>query len=215
MNRYLLIVGLTLILAQCSASSANPSSDVAPQSPVPTVSTATTTPTPDSLAVPERVSTTPFPAVALPDQPAANFAFSFSYGSCPVTRVVSTFDNTLMQSAQPDHNALPITVTLRLSDDERSEIYARMRSINLFGYPKIYTIPLPENAIRVYVTPHSTYYFILRNDTVLTTITWNDEIPRPTTTEADNLRELIMFLRTLIEARPEIEQLPPIIGGCD
>lgn len=214
MKRSLFIVGLALVLAGCGAFSANPPSGAAAQASVPAAPISTTRSTTDFLGIPERVSTTLFPTVALPDLPAANFAFSFSYGPCPVTRVVSTFDNTLMQSAQPDSNAAPLTVTLVLSDAERTAIYERMRSINLFGYPKIYTIPLPENAIRVYVTPHSTYGFILRNDTVLTTITWVDEISRPTTTEADDLRELIVFLRTLIEARPEIEQLPPIIGAC-
>lgn len=213
MYKHLITGVLTLVLAGCGAATNPPSALGSPSASLP-ASTEIATLTANFIGVPERLATTPFPMVALPAHPAADFAFSFSYGPCPVTRVLSTFDNTLSQSAQPNSNAPFVTATLTLSAAERDAIYQRMRRINLFGYPKTYTIPVPKNDIRVITMPYSRYEFLVQNDTVRTNITWNDEISRPTTTEADNLRDLITFLQTLIEARPEMQQLPSPIGGC-
>ena len=171
----------------------------------------TTTPSPDWMGIPERVLTTPFPTSSLPAQPAANFAFSFGYGGCQITRVLNTFDDTLMQHSI---DASPITTTFVLTTDERNVIYQRMRAINLFAYPTTYTIPMPDTAMRIYSAPHPRYEFTLRNDTLLKTIIWEDAIWRPSSDEADQLRDLITFLKSTIEGHPEIQQLPRLIEAC-
>jgi hypothetical protein len=171
----------------------------------------TITPAPDRDGIPKRVPTTPFPTSALPMQPAANFAFTFGYGACQITRVLNTFDNTLMQDSI---DTPPITTTFVLAADERSAIYQHMRAINLFAYPATYTIPIPDAATGIYAYPHPRYEFTLRNDALLKTIIWEDQIWRPTSDEADQLRQLIAFLKTTIEGHPEIQQLPRLVEAC-
>ncbi len=185
--------------------------------PKPTFAPATTkfpitiTPAPDWMGIPERIATTPFPTSSLPAQPAANFAFSFGYGSCQITRVLNTFDDTLMQHSI---DASPITTTFVLTADERSAIYQRMRAINLFAYPARYAIPMPDTMLRIYPAPYPTYEFTLQNDTLLKTIIWEDTISRPTSDEADQLHSLIAFLKSTIDGHPETQQIPPLIEAC-
>lgn len=230
LNRYALIgVGAMLLIAcdaltatQAPAPTPAPSSTPVPAPPVaalPSPASAaavtmfpiTITPRPDQDGIPERVATTPFPTSSLPAQPAANFAFSFGYGACQITRVLNTFDDTLMQHSI---DASPITITLVLTTDERNAIYQRMRAMNLFAYPARYTIPLPDTMIRISPAPHPTYEFTLRNDTLLKTIIWEDDIWRPTSDEADQLHDLIAFLTSMIEGHAEIQRIPPLVEAC-
>jgi len=89
-----------------------------------------------------------------------------------------------------------------------------MRAINLFSYPPSYQIPLAEDQIRIISMPHPHYEFRLRNGALLTSITWDDAITRPTSREADNLRSLIDFLKAIIAGHPELRQLPPLNEAC-
>jgi hypothetical protein len=230
LSRYAIIGMGAILLIACDALIAAPTPSSAPAStpastsasplaaaPSPssvaavTVFPITITPSPDQTGIPERVPTTPFPTSALPVQPAPNFAFSFGYGACQITRVLNTFDNTLMQHSL---NTPPITTTFVLTADERSAIYQHMRAMNLFAYPATYTIPVPDTMIRISPAPHPTYEFTLRNDRLLKTIIWEDDIWRPTSDEADQLHNLIAFLKSTIEGHAEIQQLPPLIEAC-
>jgi len=216
------LAAMLLIACDALADAPTPSPSFAPASPVAaspspafaaavTVFPITITPRPDENGIPERVATTPFPTSSLLDQPAANFAFSFGYGACQITRVLNTFGDTLMQHSI---DAAPITITLILTTDERNAIYQRMHAMNLFAYPARYIIPLPDTMIRISPAPHPTYEFTLRNDTLLKTIIWEDDIWRPTSDEADQLHDLIAFLKSTIEGHAEIQQLPPLVEAC-
>lgn len=227
LNRHAIVaVGAALLIA-CDALTATPTpSPSSAPTPVSTSASAlaassssaaatvfpiTITPRPDWMDIPERVPTTPFPTSSLPAQPAANFAFSFGYGSCQITRVLNTFDDTLMQDSI---DASPITTTFVLTSAERDAIYQRMRTMNLFAYPARYTIPMPDTMIRISPAPHPTYEFTLRNDTLLKTIIWEDDIWRPTSDEADQLHSLIAFLKSTIEGHAEIQKLPALVEAC-
>lgn len=223
LTRYAIIGMGAMLLIACDAPIAVPtpassSASVLSSAPSPspiaasaTMLPTTTTPSPDWMGIPERVPTTPFPTIAMPAQPAPDFAFSFGYGGCQITRILNTFDDTLTQQSI---NTSPLTTTFVLTTDERNAIYQRMRAINLFAYPTNYTIPMPDTMMRIYSAPHPRYEFTLRNDTLLKAITWEDAIWRPTSAEADQLRSLIAFLKTTIEGHPEIQQLPPLVEAC-
>ena len=73
---------------------------------------------------------------------------------------------------------------------------------------------MPDTAMRIYSAPHPRYEFTLRNDTLLKTITWEDDITRPTSDEADQLRSLIAFLKATIEGHAEIQHLPQLVEAC-
>jgi hypothetical protein len=197
--------------APALAAAPAPSSLPAASVPAATIPLATATPSPDWMGIPERVPTTPFPTVVMPTQPASNFAFSFGYGACQITRILNTFDDTLTQQSS---NTAPVSTTLVLTADERNAIYRRMRAINLFAFPTSYSIAMPDTMLRIYAAPHPRYEFTLRNNTLLKTITWEDAIARPTSDDADQLRDLIAFLKTTVEVHAELKRLPPLVEGC-
>ena len=162
------------------------------------------------MGVPERIATTPFPAVTLPEEPNPNFAFSIGYGACTITRILDTFNHTLTQHSSDGSSA---TVAFRLTPDERITMYQAMKTINLFGYPDVY-VSVPENVPQMIPEPHPRYELVLRNGTLTKTITWEDAIARPSTAEADQLRDFIERVRTLVAHHPETAQLPLLNEAC-
>ena len=219
-TRFSLVMIPVLFLAACSAL---PQSSVSPATSLPdatnvlsrsSVSPATSSATATAepfMGVPERIATTPFPAVILPDQPESNFAFSIGYGACSITRILDTFTDTLTQHSMDGSSA---SIAFRLSPDERAAIYQAIKTINLFGYPNVYAIVVPENTMQIMTEPHPRYELVLRNGTLNKMITWEDSISRPTTVEADQLRSFIERIRALVANHPEIAQLPPLNEGC-
>ena len=163
------------------------------------------------MGVPERIASTPFPAVPLPDHPDSNFAFSIGYGACTITRILDTFTDTLTQHSMDGSSAV---IAFRLTPDERVAIYQAIKTINLFGYPRVYAIVVPENTMQIMTEPHPRYEVVLRNGTLNKTITWEDSVSRPSTVEAEQLRSFIARIRALVANHSEITQLPPLNEGC-
>src|SRR5215203_3901438 len=78
LTRLSFVIATALFLAACSS-----------LSPSAVSTTAAPPATADPfMGVPERIATTPFPAVTLPEQPDPNFAFSIGYGACTITRIL-------------------------------------------------------------------------------------------------------------------------------
>jgi hypothetical protein len=195
------VFAATLVLAACSS--------LAPSATSITSSPPILTEDP-FMGIPERIATTPFPVVSLPEQPDQNFAFSIGYGACTITRILDTFNHTLTQHANDGSSA---TVSFRLTSDERITIYQTIKTINLFGYPDVY-VSVPENVPQIIPEPHPRYELVLQNGTLTKKVTWVDSIARPTTAQADRLREFIERIRTLVAHHPETAQLPPLNEGC-
>ena len=203
LNRYLFIFAAVVIFTACSTPST---------SSVPTNISSPTATIDEFMGVPERIATTPFSTVTLPEQPDPNFAFSVGYGACEITRVLDTFTRTLTQHSMDGSSA--VTVPFTLTPDERVTIYQAIKTINLFGYPDVYVIPVPENTPRIIPEPHPRYELVLRNGTLNKRFTWEDSIARPTTTEADQLRDFIERIRALVATHRETAQLPPLNEAC-
>jgi hypothetical protein len=202
-TRLSFVIAAALFLAACSSLSSSAVSTTA--SPP----AATEDP---FMGVPERIATTPFPAVTLPEQPDPNFAFSIGYGACTITRILDTFNNTLSQHSMDGSAA--ITISFKLTTDERLAVYQAIKTINLFGYPDVYTIPVPDNTSRIIPEPHPRYELVLRNGTLNKTITWEDSISRPTAVEADQLRGFINTIKAMVANHSEMTQLPPLNEAC-
>lgn len=173
--------------------------------------TASATTADEYVGIPERVATTPFPTVALPARPAPNFAFSFGYGSCRITRIVSTFDGTLTQVNLEGRASM---VRLELDDAELERIYDEMVAIAFFSYPERYSTILSDTMVRVMATPHPGYEFRVRHGELEKQVLFADSVFRPTTTETDNLRRLVTLITSIVEAQPELAQLPPLKESC-
>jgi hypothetical protein len=169
-------------------------------------------PTSTVVLVPFRVVPTPLPTRTPPPQPAPNFAFTFGYGSCaPIKRVLNTFNDTLTQQPPGEE---PVTIPFSLSEGDELTIYQKMAAINFFSYPPRFTIPIPENQQMIGADPYPEYSFTARNGDLFVSVQWADSISRPTTTEADNLRELIALLSQTIETHPDFARLPPLSEAC-
>jgi hypothetical protein len=64
------------------------------------------------------------------------------------------------------------------------------------------------------VTPAPTHRLEVRNRGEFHTVSWNDAY-KPTTTEADRLRELFSMIVGFIRENPEFKRLPGPLGGCE
>jgi hypothetical protein len=162
-------------------------------------------------AIPERVASTPFPAVVMPETPAADFTLRFAYGSCTITRILDTASQTLRQTGI---DGVVVTVTLELQPHELRQIYDQMRAINFWGYPDPYDTILPETMIRVMPAPHPRYEFLVQQRSQTKQLIWDAATYQPTTRETDNLRALVQLLQQLIADHPATAQLPRLVEAC-
>ena len=219
---FLVLASILTALLSCTAGSSSPTATPAPApnalivrtpsaTSLPIAPSTQPTPTAEFGDIPERVETTPFPTIPLPIQRAPNFALGFGYGSCRITRRLDTFTQTLTQFSL---DGTPMTITLTLQPNELDRIYQRMVEIAFFSYPERYTTILPDSMIRIMPNPHPTYEFVVRQDTRMHQVVFEDSVFRPTTTETDNLRDLVRFIREIVEAHTEMAQLPPLQEEC-
>jgi hypothetical protein len=73
---------------------------------------------------------------------------------------------------------------------------------------------LPDSMIRIMPSPHPTYEFVVRQDTRMHQVVFEDSVARPTTTETDNLHDLVRLIREIVDAHAEMAQLPPLQEAC-
>lgn len=111
-------------------------------------------------------------------------------------------------------NAPVITTSLTLGPYEMTTIYHKMVAIDFFQYPSIFTIPVPSDGEVGMVTPASTYHFVVQQNGETTMVDWLDAIVKPTTPEAERLRELATLMTQMIEAQPEVQKLLAPNIGC-
>lgn len=106
----------------------------------------------------------------------------------------------------------PITTKLLLTSEELKSIYTKMNEINFFSYPDVFTVPVgAEVGI---ITPFNSYYFKVRHGSEIKELSWDDEITNQNI-DADKLRELIKYIRSIVESKMEYKKLPPPRGGYD
>jgi len=105
-----------------------------------------------------------------------------------------------------------ITVNLSLSKEELDRIYHKMVEIDFFGYPdefKVTVFPWQSKGLKL---PYSSYYFCVDYDSKTKELSWKDNILN-NDKRAEKLRELINFIKDIIESKEEYKQLPPARGG--
>jgi hypothetical protein len=177
----------------------------------PTTVLPTATPDPAFAAIPERVASTPFPTVAMPEQPPADFGMRFGYGGCTVSRILDTTSQTLTQF---DIDGQAVTVTLVLPPTTLQQIYAQLRGINFWGYPERYDTILPNDMMRVMSAPYPRYEFVVTQQGQTKEVIWEAMITKPTTSESDQLRGLVALLQQTINDHPATATLPRLVESC-
>lgn len=134
----------------------------------------------------------------------SNLNLIFKYG-VGARNELNTFENTFTKDliGNPD-----TTVHLSLSKKELTEIQETMKEINFFDYPDTFVILIPPNKRGCYQEPYDSYYFKVKSDSLIKELWWEDEICEIRDENAENLRELIMFIRNIIESKEEYKKLP-------
>jgi hypothetical protein len=141
-----------------------------------------------------------------------DFNFRFEYGAC-LTERLDTFsgDFTRNRGGSPP---LMDKVKLALTDVQMSAIYRTIEDIRFVDYPAVFVGVSPDAKMITETGPSSTYRFEVRNAGVVHAIVWHDS-RKPTTAEADRLRELFSMIRGFIHDHPAFKRLPPALGGCE
>jgi len=143
---------------------------------------------------------------------AADFGFRFEVGDCPAERF-DTFSGVFTKDLGGEV-ARTVTARMSLTDAQMMAIYSAVEHIRFFDYPSTFD-GVPTGVQEVTTTiPYSTYHFEVRNAGVVHTVSWKDA-SKPTTAEADRLRDLFAMVLGLIHEHPAFKRLPPAIGGCE
>lgn len=101
---------------------------------------------------------------------------------------------------------------MSLTKEEMSKIYQKMLEINFFDYPDKFSVTAPIGEAVGMVTPCSSYYFKVANDSRIKELSWADCVTNKNE-RADKLRELIRYIQSIIESKKEYRELPTPKGG--
>jgi hypothetical protein len=141
-----------------------------------------------------------------------DFGFRFEFGSCLVERL-DTFNGTFTQGV-PGPSPRIATAKMALTDAQMSAVYRAIENIRFFDYPAIFVGIRPGLVETVHISPGYQFRFEVRNAGVVHSVSWDDS-NRPTTVEADRLRDFFSMVRDLIYGHSEFKRLPPANMGCE
>ena len=148
------------------------------------------------------LTTTPKPT------PDGSFNFILRYG-VTAKNVIDTYQGKFTKDMIEDP---PITIDLRLTEEEMDRIYQKMVEIDFFNYPDRFMVNVPSGQPTHVVTPFNAYQFTVERDSQIKRLDWDDSIMNPDE-KANKLRELIDLIKGIIESRDEYKQLPEPSGG--
>lgn len=143
-------------------------------------------------------------------QPELNFGFVLEFGICSMDKL-DTFYGEFTQDRVVGPS---ITIPLRISDEQMTTIYEKMREINIASYPEMFEVPKPFIGTMVIISTYYSYDLMVENGDSKISIHWKDNIVQPTTGKADRLRELFQFIIQMVRERPEYQELPDVKFGC-
>jgi hypothetical protein len=137
-----------------------------------------------------------------------DFNFTLRYGIMAKNEI-NTFEGTVTKDMVTER---PIKINLRLTEAEMKAIYRKMVEIDFFSYPEVFRIEVPADSPTHLVTPASSYFFTVQYDSQTKRVRWIDDTLNPDI-KADRLRELILYIRGIVENKKEYRELPPARGG--
>lgn len=143
---------------------------------------------------------------------AADFGFRFEVGPC-LTERLDTF-NGIFTKDLGGEPARTVTAHLALADAQMTAIYQTIENIRFFDYPSPFD-GVPTGLLEVgHLHPSNTYRFEAHNGGSVHTVSWQDAF-RPTTAEANRLRDFFSMVLGFIHEHPAFKQLPPPRAGCE
>jgi hypothetical protein len=137
-----------------------------------------------------------------------NFNFIFKYGFSG-RNTLDTFAGTFTKDMGLE---APITIELRLSQEEMNSIYQKMVEIDFFNYPDRFSVNVPPGEPKTRVTPYPSYFFKVTYQGHTKELLWHEKITN-SEARADKLRELIALIKGIIESKEEYKKLPEPKSG--
>jgi hypothetical protein len=140
---------------------------------------------------------------------AGDFGFRFEVGDC-FTERLDTFDGVFTKNLG-GVPALTVTAHIALTDSQMTAIYRTIEDIRFFDYPSTFnSVPTGVQIVRE-TSLYNTYHLEVRNAGVIHTVSWKDAY-KPTTAEADHLRDFFTMVLGFIHEHPEFKRLPHPTG---
>jgi hypothetical protein len=143
---------------------------------------------------------------------ASDFGFRFEVGDC-LTERLDTFNGVFTKNLGGEP-ARTVTAQIVLTDAQMSAIYRTVEGIHFFDYLSTYS-GVPTGVREVTTNSDAPMYRLeVRNGGAAHTVSWYDAY-RPTTTEADRLRDLFTMVLGFIHEHPEFKRLPRPTVNCE
>jgi len=143
---------------------------------------------------------------------APDFGFRFQFGMC-MTSTFDTFTGVFTRELGGDPPR-SVTTSLSLSDAQMVAIRRTLDKIRFFDYPNRFIgVPAGLRSV-VSFHPANNYRLEVQRGQNTHAVSWQDS-QRPSTDEADRLRNLLAMIVGFISDHPAVKQLPPPIGGCE
>ena len=156
--------------------------------------------------------------------PADDFAFRLEYGVC-TTDVLDTFQGTFVRDLGGP--VPPLSIPLTLPQPSRDMALQAVLDARFFDYPSEFRTTPPSCTVKTNAiggswaecpgvsafAPSNHYKLTVRNAGVTHTVSWQDGI-RPSTEQADRLRQMLQTIIEMVRALPELQRLPGAQVGC-
>lgn len=144
-----------------------------------------------------------------------DFGFRFEFGPCSpwVTERLDTFSGVFEANlgGEPTRTA---TARMSLTDAQMTAIYRAVENIGFFDYPSKF-IGVPSGVRETTATsPAPTYRLEVRKEGAVHIVAWEDAY-KPSSAEADRLRDLFSMVRDFIHEHQEFKRLPRPSVGCE
>jgi hypothetical protein len=142
----------------------------------------------------------------------SDFGFRFEVGDCLAERL-DTFSGVFTKNLGGERSRI-VTTELSLTDSQMQAIQQAIQRIRFFDYPSIY-VGIPDGLKEVTtISPSTTYRLEVHSGETGHTVTWSDK-SKPTTAEADQLRDLFSMIIGFIHEHPAFKRLERSSMGCE
>lgn len=143
--------------------------------------------------------------VQMPETMPADFAFSVRFGITGKNEI-NTFNGMVTKDLVVKGTA---QAELVFTDSEMADIYARLRTINIYRELKLQ--PDMKNCA---MTPFGEEHWQIRLDGEERSFYWDEENCE-ITADAEQLKELRSYIFELVKSKPAYLKLPEAVGGYD
>jgi len=138
----------------------------------------------------------------------ADFGFRLERGACMKERF-DTFSGVLTKNLADGRT---VSTKMSLSDAQMKTIYEAIQRIGFLSYPSAYR-GTPDVGDSTMTIPYETYRLEVRMGGLSHTVSWEDAF-KPTTKDADRLRELINTITEFVHSHPNFRRMPRSSFWC-